>query len=214
MRKLGFPLQVHKDHISAVISLDYSPTGQEFVSAGYDKTIRIFPTFSRRSREVYHTKRMQRLTDILWSADSKYLISSSDEMDIRIWKANASEKLGFVSIPAIVIDLNHQNNRFPSPLEITTRASQLSVPGKVEDQIQPAPGDSSHRPEALRAEAHQERAERARHHRRLAKAKVCRRRILCFISLFANTLYFISFAGRRTECCTARRTPCTSDSSR
>lgn len=39
---------------------------------------------------------MQRLTDILWSADNKYIISSSDEMDIRIWKANASEKLGFV----------------------------------------------------------------------------------------------------------------------
>lgn len=97
MRKLAFPLQVHKDHISAVISLDYSPTGREFVSAGYDKTIRIFNSRERRSHEVYHTKRMQRLTDIVWSMDSRYIISSSDEMDIRIWKAQASEKLGFVS---------------------------------------------------------------------------------------------------------------------
>ena len=98
MRKMKFPLQVHKDHISAVISLDYSPTGKEFVSAGYDKTIRIFPSLGRRSREVYHTKRMQRLTDILWSSDTRYIVSSSDEMDIRLWKANASEKLGFVRI--------------------------------------------------------------------------------------------------------------------
>lgn len=98
MRKLKFPLQVHKDHISAVISLDYSPTGREFVSAGYDKTIRIFGSRERRSREVYHTKRMQRLTDVAWSLDSRYIISSSDEMDIRIWKANASEKLGFVCV--------------------------------------------------------------------------------------------------------------------
>ena len=98
MRKLKFPLQVHKDHISAVISLDYSPTGREFVSAGYDKTIRIFGSRERRSREVYHTKRMQRLTDVAWSLDARYILSSSDEMDIRIWKANASEKLGFVCI--------------------------------------------------------------------------------------------------------------------
>ena len=103
MRKLGFPLQVHKDHISAVISLDYSPTGREFVSAGYDKTIRIFSSLDRRSREVYHTKRMQRLTDIVWSMDNRYIISSSDEMDIRIWKAKASEKLGFVSSTFICI---------------------------------------------------------------------------------------------------------------
>ena len=97
MRKLDFPLQVHKDHVSAVISLDYNPTGREFVSAGYDKTIRIWNSRDRRSKEVFHTKRMQRLTDVLWSNDSRFIISSSDEFDIRIWKANASEKLGFVS---------------------------------------------------------------------------------------------------------------------
>ena len=33
---------MHKDHVSAVIDVDYSPTGKEFVSAGYDKTIRIY----------------------------------------------------------------------------------------------------------------------------------------------------------------------------
>ena len=42
MRKLDFPLNVHKDHISAVLDVDYSPTGKELVSASYDKTIRIF----------------------------------------------------------------------------------------------------------------------------------------------------------------------------
>jgi len=98
MRNLKVPIQVHKDHVSAVISVDYSPTGKEFVCGSYDKTIRIFETDKGRSREVYHTKRMQRLTSVLWSADSKYIISSSDEMDIRIWKANASQKLGVVSI--------------------------------------------------------------------------------------------------------------------
>ena len=94
MRNLRAALQVHKDHISAVIDIDYSPTGKEFVSGSYDKTIRIFGAQSGRSREIYHTKRMQRLTAVRWTPDNKYIVSSSDEMDIRIWKAFASEKLG------------------------------------------------------------------------------------------------------------------------
>lgn len=50
------------------------------------------------SRDIYHTKRMQRLTSVAWSLDNKYIISASDEMNIRVWKARASEKLGLVSI--------------------------------------------------------------------------------------------------------------------
>lgn len=94
MRNLKKPLCLHKDHTAAVIALDYSPTGNEIVSGSYDKTLRIFPTKSGHSREVYYTKRMQRITDVLWTLDAKYIISSSDEMDIRMWRANASEKIG------------------------------------------------------------------------------------------------------------------------
>ncbi len=41
----------------------YSPTGKEFVSGSYDRTIRIFDARQTKSREVYHTKRMQRLVN-------------------------------------------------------------------------------------------------------------------------------------------------------
>lgn len=84
------------DHVQAVIDVDYSPTGKEFVSGSYDKSIRIFEISKGRSREVYHTKRMQRLTCMAWSLDNKYVVSGSDEMNIRVWKAKASEKLGVV----------------------------------------------------------------------------------------------------------------------
>lgn len=94
MRNLSKPVCIHKDHTAAVICLDYSPTGEEIVSGSYDKTIRIFPSRAGHSREVYYTKRMQRLTDVIWSLDNKYIISSSDEMDIRMWRANASEMIG------------------------------------------------------------------------------------------------------------------------
>lgn len=48
-------------------------------------------------REVYHTKRMQHVICVKWSSDNKYVMSGSDEMNIRLWKANAAEKLGVVS---------------------------------------------------------------------------------------------------------------------
>lgn len=41
---------------------------------------------------------MQRLTCISWSLDDKYIYSGSDEMNIRIWKARAAEKLGVVGV--------------------------------------------------------------------------------------------------------------------
>lgn len=91
------------DHSSAVIDVDYAPTGREFVSGSYDKTVRIFESLKGHSRDVYHTKRMQRLTCVKWSLDNKYILTGSDEMNIRMWKARASEKLGVVSIDYVYI---------------------------------------------------------------------------------------------------------------
>ncbi|XP_046396694.1 DDB1- and CUL4-associated factor 13 isoform X1 [Ischnura elegans] len=93
-RNLAQPFNVHMDHTSAVTDVDYSPTGKEFVSGSYDKSIRFFELDKGHSRDVYHTKRMQRLTCVSWSLDAKYIASASDEMNIRIWKARAAEKLG------------------------------------------------------------------------------------------------------------------------
>jgi DDB1- and CUL4-associated factor 13 len=60
MRKLETVKMIHKDHILAVLDVDYSPTGKEFVTGSYDKTVRIFKVNEGRSRECYHTKRMQK----------------------------------------------------------------------------------------------------------------------------------------------------------
>lgn len=50
-----------QDFVSAVMDVDYSPTGREFVAGSYDRTVRIFPYNGGHSREIYHTKRMQRV---------------------------------------------------------------------------------------------------------------------------------------------------------
>jgi WD repeat and SOF domain-containing protein 1 len=95
-RNLSKPKKIHQNHVAAVTDVDYSPTGREFVSGSYDKTIRIFSCEKTQSREIYHTKRMQHVTCVGWSLDGRYVYSGSDEMNIRLWKAHAAEKLGMV----------------------------------------------------------------------------------------------------------------------
>jgi WD repeat and SOF domain-containing protein 1 len=97
MRKLDKALLIHKDHVSAVLDVSFSPTGREFVSGSYDRTVRIFKATSGRSREVYHTKRMQRVFCVDFSSDARYVLSGSDDTNVRIWKAEASQALGVTS---------------------------------------------------------------------------------------------------------------------
>lgn len=96
MRKLASALMVHKDHVSAVMDVAYSPTGREFVSGSYDRTIRLFGTRHAKSREIYHTKRMQRVFSVAFTADAKFVLSGSDDTNIRMWKAQASKSLSTV----------------------------------------------------------------------------------------------------------------------
>eukprot|EP00882_Tetradesmus_deserticola_P008927 GHRQ01009417.1.p1 GENE.GHRQ01009417.1~~GHRQ01009417.1.p1 ORF type:complete len:450 (+),score=192.11 GHRQ01009417.1:122-1471(+) len=98
MRKLQSAACVHKDFVSAVMDLDYSPIGREFVAGGYDRSVRIFNFNAGHSREVYHTKRMQRVFCVRFSGDGSYVFSGSDDMNVRVWKADASEQLG-VTLP-------------------------------------------------------------------------------------------------------------------
>lgn len=94
MRNLNKALMVHKDHVSAVMDVSFSPSGREFVSGSYDRTVRLFKVDAGRCREVYHTKRMQRVFTVNFSADARFVLSGSDDTNIRIWKADASKSLG------------------------------------------------------------------------------------------------------------------------
>ena len=70
-----------------MMDVDYSPTGREFVAGGYDRSVRIFAYNGGHSREVYHTKRMQRVFAVRFSGDASYVFSGSDDMNVRVWKA-------------------------------------------------------------------------------------------------------------------------------
>ena len=82
-----------QDFVSAAMDVDFSPTGREFVAGSYDRSVRIFAYNGGHSREVYHTKRMQRVFAVRFSGDGSYVFSGSDDMNVRIWKVCATDQL-------------------------------------------------------------------------------------------------------------------------
>jgi DDB1- and CUL4-associated factor 13 len=97
MRKLDRALNVLKDHVAAVMDVDFSPTGEELVSASYDRTVRLWNRDRGHSRDVYHTKRMQRVFSSMFSTDNHYILSGSDDGNVRLWRGNASSRSGIIS---------------------------------------------------------------------------------------------------------------------
>ncbi|KAL4065927.1 WD40 repeat-like protein [Scleroderma citrinum] len=97
VRQLANPTKIYKAHVSAVMSCDWGPTGLEFVSGGWDRTVRIWKEGQGTHPEVYHTKRMQRVSSTTFTADARFVVSGSDDGNVRIWKAKAHEKLGVVT---------------------------------------------------------------------------------------------------------------------
>jgi WD repeat and SOF domain-containing protein 1 len=63
MRKMDRALNIYKDHVAAVMDVEFSPTGEELVTASYDRTIRLFNRAQGHSRDVYYMQRMQRYVD-------------------------------------------------------------------------------------------------------------------------------------------------------
>jgi WD repeat and SOF domain-containing protein 1 len=84
--------------VSAVTDVDYSPTGREFVAGSYDRTVRVFAYNGGHSRDIYHTKRMQRVACVRFSGDGAYVFTGSDDTNVRVWKAEAAAQLG-VTLP-------------------------------------------------------------------------------------------------------------------
>ncbi|KAI9773528.1 MAG: rRNA-processing protein sof1 [Geoglossum umbratile] len=96
MRKLNQALNVLKDHVAAVMDVEFSPTGEELVSASYDRTVRLWNRGEGHSRDIYHTKRMQRVFSVKFTPDANYLLTGSDDGNIRLWRTHASSREGSI----------------------------------------------------------------------------------------------------------------------
>lgn len=96
-RNLSRALNILKDHVSAVMDVDFSPTGHQLVSASYDRSIRLWHRDQGHSRDIYHTSRMQRVFSTCWTPDNNYILSGSDDGNVRLWRAQASSRSGIQS---------------------------------------------------------------------------------------------------------------------
>ncbi|KAG6007501.1 hypothetical protein E4U21_005969 [Claviceps maximensis] len=91
MRKMDRALNILKDHVAAVMDVEFSPTGDKLVSASWDRTVRLWDRDRGHSFDIYHTKRMQRVMTAKWTTNAKYVLSGSDDGNIRLWKGLAWE---------------------------------------------------------------------------------------------------------------------------
>ncbi|CAD1813286.1 WD domain, G-beta repeat family protein [Candida parapsilosis] len=98
MRNMKKTLNIYKDHVAAIMDVDFSPTGEEIVTGSYDKTIRIFNSRAGHSRDIYHTKRMQHVFCTKFSTDARYILSGSDDTNVRIWRTKASDRSNIKSM--------------------------------------------------------------------------------------------------------------------
>lgn len=94
MRNMKRALNVLKGHVAAVMDVEFSPTGEELVSASYDRSIRLWDRAKGHSRDMYHTKRMQRVFSCAFTPDNAYVLSGSDDGNVRLWRARASDRQG------------------------------------------------------------------------------------------------------------------------
>ncbi|KAI1179740.1 WD40-repeat-containing domain protein [Nemania sp. FL0916] len=97
MRSIKRALNIYKGHVAAVMDVDWSPDGRGLVSGSYDRTLRLWNRDEGVSRDIYHTKRMQRIFAVAWSPDSNYVVSGSDDGNVRLWRAQASKRPGVKS---------------------------------------------------------------------------------------------------------------------
>lgn len=93
LRVPGRPRNVFQGHINTVTSVDFAPTGNAFVAASTDCTLRIWDvnqTTKSTSAEMFHTKRMAKVFSVKWSPDNAYIYSGSEDAVLRVWKPDAS----------------------------------------------------------------------------------------------------------------------------
>eukprot|EP00760_Papus_ankaliazontas_P019018 PhM_4_TR17828/c0_g1_i1/m.68928/K11806/WDSOF1; WD repeat and SOF domain-containing protein 1 len=84
---------VFTSHTASITDIDFSPTGREFVTCSYDRTLRIWDVNSQnsnRSRDMYHTQRMHKCWSVRWTLDGGYIVSGSEDACVRVWKGEAS----------------------------------------------------------------------------------------------------------------------------
>lgn len=94
MRRLKNTVTKYVGHVNSVKSVDFA--NDEIVSGSIDQTVRIFNCYERQSRDVYYSKRMLAVNVVSFFKDN-YILSGSEDGNIRLWRVNASTKENLTS---------------------------------------------------------------------------------------------------------------------
>jgi WD repeat and SOF domain-containing protein 1 len=86
LRNIGKISKIYKGHVMPVLCIDQNPKYGNIVTGSYDNTIRLFENNKPLNTQVYFTQRMRRVLDICFSLDGKYIISASEDGNLRLWK--------------------------------------------------------------------------------------------------------------------------------
>jgi len=86
LRNLSQVKKVYKGHVLPVLSLAQDKKNQDLLSGSLDSTIRIFPKSFIQISEIFFNQRMNRVLDVCFSADQKFILSGSEDGNLRIWK--------------------------------------------------------------------------------------------------------------------------------
>ena len=96
IRVTGKARNVFQGFVHPVTSVDFAPTGRAFCAGAMDNTVRIWnidQTSKTNSSEIFHTKRMAKVSAVRWSLDNTFIYSGSEDANVRIWKADAAKPL-------------------------------------------------------------------------------------------------------------------------
>jgi WD repeat and SOF domain-containing protein 1 len=102
IRKLGKIKKIYQGHVMAVTSLDEDDLGSSIVTGSLDSTLRLFSKVPQKNPYIYFTQRMKRVLSISISKDGKFILSGSEDGNLRIWKNFYNKESNFFK--------NHINN--------------------------------------------------------------------------------------------------------
>ncbi|PRP76845.1 hypothetical protein PROFUN_14804 [Planoprotostelium fungivorum] len=94
-----------KGHVGAVVDIDWSPVGNELVTASFDTSLRLWPlegsrdqwAYEIRARDVYTAARVQKVTQVKYTGDAQYVVAASTDLNLRLWKSIASKPMRILS---------------------------------------------------------------------------------------------------------------------
>nr|UXY87516.1 nucleolar snRNP protein [Cryptomonas sp.] len=131
LRNLKEVSKIYRGHVMPVLSIDQDPTSQLFASGSCDNTIRLYKNNVQVSNEIFFTQRMRRILDLSFSLDGQYLISASEDGDLRLWRK--FEKRSFLHINPLRNGI--KTDDIHSSVEIEFASSPKLVPRAIKNMI-------------------------------------------------------------------------------